>query len=299
MARIDFPGLSAFVAVATHRSFRRAAAELGVSPSAVSHLLRDLEERLGVRLLNRTTRSVAPSDAGTRLLHRLQPMFRDLNDALEEVNEFRDVPAGTLRLNAAHQAARMVLAPIMARFVRTYPQMRLEIVNDDDLVDIVAGGFDAGLRFGESLQQDMIAVRFGPRQRWAIVAAPATLEGREPPRTPHELKDHDCIRYRFHSGTFFRWEFEKDGEALEVEVDGPLTLGDQELMLRAAADGAGLACVFEAVAAPALAAGRVVRLLEDWCPDFPGFFLYYPSRRQLPQGLRAFIDMAREEWPVA
>lgn len=297
MVRIDFPGLSAFVAVATHRSFRKAASELGVSPSAVSHLLRDLEERLGVRLLNRTTRSVAPSDAGAKLLQRLQPMFRDLNDALEEVNEFRDAPAGTLRLNAAHQAARMVLAPVMARFIRTYPQMRLEIVNDDDLVDIVAGGFDAGLRFGESLQQDMIAVRFGPRQRWAIVAAPSYLDGRDPPLTPHELKRHDCIRYRFHSGAFFHWEFEKDGEALEVEVDGPLTLGDQELMLRAAADGAGLACVFETVAAPALAAGRVVRLLKDWCPDFPGFFLYYPSRRQLPQGLRAFIDMAREEWP--
>lgn len=197
---VDFASLAAFTAVATHRSFRRAAVELGVSPSALSHSLRELEERLGVRLLNRTTRSVAPSDAGARLLGRLKPTLSDIVDALDEVNSFRDTPMGTLRLNASHQAALFVLAPLMARFLRAYPQMRLEIGTDDDLIDIVAGGFDAGLRFGESIGQDMVAVRIGPRQRWAVVGAPAYFEGRERPSTPHDLKDHECIRYRFHSG---------------------------------------------------------------------------------------------------
>lgn len=294
--RVDFTGLAAFVSVASHRSFRQAALELGVSPSALSHSLRELEERLGVRLLNRTTRSVAPSDAGERLLARLKPSLSAMEDALEEVNDFRETPVGTLRINASQQAADLLLAPLMARFLRAHPRMHLEIVTDDALVDIVANGFDAGIRFSESIEQDMIAVRFGRRLRWAIVASPDYFASHGKPLTPLDLKEHACIRYRFQSGAFFRWEFEKDGEALEVEVDGPLTLGDQKLMVRAALDGVGIACVFDANVGALLAEGRLVRVLAEHCPDFPGGFLYYPSRRQMPAGLRAFIEMARSEW---
>jgi DNA-binding transcriptional LysR family regulator len=294
MERADLSDLAAFVSVATHRSFRRAAVELRVSPSALSHAIRGVEERLGVRLLNRTTRSVAPSEAGERLLARLRPALRDIADAVEDVNAFRATPAGTLRLNVPRPAAQLLLAPVMARFLAANPQMRLEIVADDGFVDIVSAGFDAGVRLGESVERDMVAVPLGPPQRFAIVGSPEYIRSHGKPRTPADLRRHPCIRYRFPSGVLYRWPFEKDGQALEVDVDGPVTLGEPELMVRAALDGVGLALAFEGLVTSSLAGGRLVRVLQDWCPTFPGFYLYYPSRRQLPAGLRAFIEMVRK-----
>ena len=295
MQRAAVSDLSAFVAVATHRSFSRAAAELGLSPSALSHTVRSLEERLDLRLLNRTTRSVAPTEAGERLLERLRPALRDIDDALEDANAFRAKPAGRLRLNVPRSAALLLLAPVMTRFIKAYPQMRLEITTEDRLVDIVASGYDAGVRFGESVERDMVAVRIGPDLRMAVVGSPAYFRRHPKPVKPRDLRGHACIRFRLPSGTIYRWEFEKKGEVLEVEVDGPLTLGDQQVMLQAALDGAGLAIVLEPYARAHLKARQLVRVLADWCPPFPGYFLYYPSRRQVPAGLRAFIDMMRQE----
>ena len=295
MQRAAVSDLSAFVAVATHRSFSRAAAELGLSPSALSHTVRSLEERLDLRLLNRTTRSVAPTEAGERLLERLRPALRDIDDALEDANAFRAKPAGRLRLNVPRSAALLLLAPVMTRFITAYPQMRLEITTEDRLVDIVASGYDAGVRFGESVERDMVAVRIGPDLRMAVVGSPAYFRRHPKPVKPRDLHGHACIRFRLPSGAIYRWEFEKKGEVLEVEVDGPLTLSDQQVMLQAALDGAGLAIVLESHARPHLKARQLVRVLADWCPPFPGYFLYYPSRRQVPAGLRAFIDMMRQE----
>lgn len=291
MDRPSLVDLQAFATVARLRSFRRAAGELHVSPSALSHTLRSLETRLGVRLLNRTTRSVSPTEAGQRLLARLAPTLQELDDALDEINSFRDSPVGTLRLNVPRAAAEYVLAPLASRFLREYPGMRLEIVTDDNLIDIVAGGFDAGVRFGERLAQDMIAVPFGPAQRFVVVASPAYLAAHGRPATPQQLSAHRCIRIRFPNGSIYRWEFSRGDEKIEVEVEGPLDVGEMPLMVRAAEDGIGLAYVYEQSAALALAAGRLVTVLDDWRPPEPGFFLYYPSRRLVPAGLRAFIDL--------
>lgn len=289
--------LHAFAAVARTRNFRRAATELGVSPSALSHALRGLESRLGVRLLHRTTRSVAPTEAGERLLARLAPALREIADALDAVNDFRDSPVGTLRINAPRAACDWVLAPLVERFLTAHPGMRIELVDDDGLVDIVAAGFDAGVRFGERLQQDMVAVPLGPAQRFIVVAAPDYLARRGVPTDPRGLVDHDCIRVRFPHGAFYRWEFLRDGERIHVEVDGPLALGDMRLMVRAAEQGLGLAFVLAPYAGDALAAGRLVSVLDDWRPAETGFFLYYPSHRLVPTGLRAFIDLARTVHP--
>ena len=295
MSGIDLRNLEAFLAVARTRNFRRAALESRVSASSLSQRLRAMEERLGVRLLNRTTRSVAPTEAGERLLERLRPALRDIDDALEDANAFRAKPAGRLRLNVPRSAALLLLAPVMTRFIKAYPQMRLEITAEDRLVDIVASGYDAGVRFGESVERDMVAVRIGPDLRMAVVGSPAYFRRHPKPVKPRDLHGHACIRFRLPSGTIYRWEFEKKGEVLEVEVDGPLTLSDQQVMLQAALDGAGLAIVLESHARPHLKARQLVRVLADWCPPFPGYFLYYPSRRQVPAGLRAFIDMMRQE----
>jgi len=295
MSNPRLPDLISFATVARLRSFRGAALELGVSASALSHAVRGLEERLGVRLLNRTTRSVTPSQAGQRLLERLGPALRDIDDALDDVNTFRDTPIGTLRLNVPRSAAHLLLAPLMARYLAAHPQMRLEITTDDGLVDIVAGGYDAGVRFGESLQGDMVAVPLGPPQRLVVVAAPAYLTRHGAPATPRELRAHACIRFRFPSGKFYRWEFAKGGQALEIDVDGPLALGEAELMIRAAEDGVGLACALDAQVEPRVQSGALVRVLEDWCPMIPGFYLYYPSRRQMAGGLRAFVEMIRAD----
>jgi DNA-binding transcriptional LysR family regulator len=293
MDKPDLNELDAFASVARHRSFSKAAPECGVSASALSHAMRTLESRLGVRLLNRTTRSVTPTEAGEQLLARLAPALREIGEALDQVNQFRDTPRGSLRLNVPRMAARWLLAPIFARFLAAYPQIRLEVVTDDSLVDIVAQGFDAGIRFGESLARDMIALPLGPPLRLIVVAAPMYAARRGLPRQPQDLKQHACIGRRFPSGALYAWEFAKDGEALAVAVDGPLLLDDDELMLRAALDGIGLSYLYEEQAREWIAQGRLLRVLDDWCPPMPGFFLYYPSRRQLPTGLRLFIEMLR------
>jgi len=291
--RIDPSDLAIFLAIARHRSFRVAATELGVSPSALSHALRSIEERLDIRLINRTTRIVALTEAGARLFERISPAFRDIDDALEDLNSFRGRPAGRLRINAARQSTQLVLLPIVAKFLKAFPDINVEIVVNDALIDMVAAGFDAGVRFGETIAADMIAVPIGPRHRFAVVGSPGYFETRTPPLTPHDLKGLPCVRYRFTSGTLYRWEFERGGIELDIDVEGPLTLNDQDLMLDAALDGVGLAFVFEAQAEELIAKRKLVRVLADWCPAYPGFFLYYPSRRQLPAALRAFVDFAR------
>lgn len=293
MARVHSSDLAGFLAIAKHRSFKAASVELGVTPSALSHALRGVEERLGLRLLNRTTRSVALTEAGERLFARISPAFRDIDDALEDLNSFRGKPAGTLRINSARQSARLVLIPLITKFLKAYPDIRVDLATNDALVDVVSAGFDAGVRFGETIAADMIAVPIGPRHRFAVVGSPGYFKIHKPPVTPHDLRNLPCIRYRFSSGAMYRWEFERGGVELDIEVDGPLTLGDQDLMLDAALDGAGLAYVFEAQAEKLIAKRKLVRVLADWCPVYPGFFLYYPSRRQVPAALRAFIDHSR------
>ncbi len=295
MAKIGAADLAVFLAIAKHRSFSRAAVELGVTPSALSHALRGIEERLDLRLVNRTTRSVSLTEAGAQLFNRVRPAFLDIEDALEDLNSFRSEPTGNLRLNAARVAARLALLPIVMRFQQRYPKVGVELVVEEALVDTVSGGFDAGVRFGELIALDMIAVPIGPRHRFAVVASPDLVARHGIPTTPHELPLHPCIRYRFASGAFYRWEFERGGIELEIDAQGGLTLGDQDLMVPAALNGAGWAYVFEALVSEPLADGRLVRALADWCPFYPGFYLYYPSRRQLPAALRAFIDFVKEE----
>jgi DNA-binding transcriptional LysR family regulator len=255
--------------------------------------LRALEERLDLRLVNRTTRSVALTEAGERLHARVAPAFRDIGDAIEDLNNFRGTPTGTLRINAARASTRIVLLPLVTRFLTAYPGVSVEIRSENALVDMVADGCDAGVRLGETLAQDMIAVPIGVRQRSAFVATPGFF-GRYPkPVTPGQLKDLPCIRLRFGTGRYYAWEFERGGIEIAVEVDGPLTLGDQDLAVEAALGGAGIAFAFEAQVQSLIESGRLVRVLEDWCPYYSGFYLYYPSRRQLPAPLRAFIDFAR------
>src|SRR5262249_7260204 len=291
--RIDPSDLATFLAIARHRSFRVAATELGVSPSALSHALRNIGERLDLRLVTRTTRRVALTEAGERLFARISPAFRDIDDALEDLNLFRGKPAGTLRFNAARQSTQLVLLPIVTRFLKEYPGVNVEIVVNDALIDTVGAGFDAGVRFCENIAADMIAVAVGPRHRFAVVGGPAFFRGHKPPSAPHDLKGLPCIPYRFTRGALHHSGIQRRGAGLEIDVTGPLTLNDQDLMVDAALDGAGLAYVFEGQVEGLLAKRKLVRVLEDWCPAYPGFFLYYPSRRQLPAALRAFVDFAR------
>ncbi len=286
--------LTAFSAIVAHRSFRKAADELGLSPSTLSHMMRALEHMIGVRLLHRTTRSVSATEAGERLVTRLQPVLRDLDRALQEVDTFRHRPSGTLRINTSETAARLLLRSVVPIFLARYPEISLDIVTEGRLVDIVAEGFDAGIRLGEAVPQDMIAVRFGGEARFVAVASPAYLAARTPPRTPDDLKNHACIRFRLRSGKIFRWEFEKHGQELAVDVPGTLTLDHVELMAEAAADGAGIAYVPERSARPYLDNNRLAVVLDDWCPSIPGLFLYYPGNRHVPPALRAFIEVLKE-----
>jgi DNA-binding transcriptional LysR family regulator len=236
---------------------------------------------------------VALTEAGERLHARVAPAFRDIGDALEDLNNFRGTPTGNLRINAARASAQIVLLPLVTRFLAAYPGISVEIAIDNALVDMVSEGFDAGIRLGETLAQDMIAVPIGPRQRSAFVASPDFFERHPKPATPEQLRNLPCIRLRFGSGRYYAWEFERGGVELAVEVDGPLTLGDQDMAIQAALDGAGIAFAFEAQVKPFVDQGRLVRVLEEWCPYYPGFYLYYPSRRQLPAALRAFVDLIR------
>lgn len=286
--------LTAFAAIVAHRSFRKAADELGLSPSTLSHMMRTLEAGMGVRLLHRTTRSVSATEAGERLVTRLRPVLRDLDLALEEVEVFRSRPSGTLRINTSEIAARLLLKTVVPTFLVRHPEMSLDLVTEGRLVDIVAEGFDAGVRLGELVPQDMIAVRFGGEARFVTVASPAYLAGRDLPRTPDDLKDHACIRVRVPSGKLFRWEFARHGQELTIDVPGTLTLDHTGLMTEAAADGLGIAYVSDRSARPYIERGQLVTVLDDWCPWIPGLFLYYPGHRHVPPGLRAFIDVLKE-----
>jgi DNA-binding transcriptional LysR family regulator len=293
MLRDELSVLSAFLTVADERSFTRAAKRLGVTTSALSHAIRGLEERFGVRLLARTTRSVAPTEAGEQLLTRLRPALGDIQGALELISGLRDRPAGLVRLVVSPLAVMTVLAPKLGRFAREYPDVVLDVTTDASRVDLVASRFDAGIHFGEFIEQDMITIRVSPDMRAAIVGSPGYFAAHPRPATPRDLARHRCIRFRHGSDGVYRWEFDKGKQSLTVSVNGPLIVDDVDVVLRAAVDGAGLAFVSEHRVATHLASGALVRVLEDWCQPFPGFFLYYPSRRQLPAALSALIDTLR------
>ncbi|KSV86715.1 transcriptional regulator [Sinorhizobium sp. GL28] len=280
-------------AVAANGSFRGAARELGVAPSAVSHAVGSLEASLGIRLLARTTRSVAPTEEGRRLLERLAPALEEIAHALEAAADARERPAGNLRITAPRFAADLILAPRLGTFLNLYPEIVLEIANEDGFTDIVEEGFDAGIRLGESLEADMIAVKVGPELESAVVASPDYFERHGRPQHPRDLAEHRCIRRRFSNGTLYRWEFEKGGEELTVSVEGPLILGEDRPIIKAAMGGAGLAYLFLSRVETAIAEGRLERVMEDWCAPYAGPYLYYPSRRQMRPALRAFIDFFR------
>ena len=293
MATDNLSHLAAFAAVARHRSFRRAGAELALSTSAVSYAIRALEERLGVGLFHRTTRSVSLTEAGQRLMERLQPALGQVSDALEEMNQFRATPAGLLRINAARAAVPTQLSPRLADFLRAHPDVRIEVTENDGLVDIVAEGFDAGVRLHEFVPEDMVAVPLGPPLRGMIVASPAYLAQHDTPQHPRDLLRHQCVRFRFASGHLYKWQFERGEESLEIDVQGRITLSEQTTIVRAVLDGLGIAYVLEDAARPWLDSGQLVTMLEDWSPPFPGFVLYYPRQRQMTSALRAFVDLLR------
>ena len=282
--------LTALLAICAHRSFRKAADELGVAPSTLSHAIRSLERNLGVRLLNRTTRSVSPTEAGSRLAAQLRPALRDVERALADVDRFRNQPSGTLRINAGASAARVLFAEVVPAFRRAYPEVTLDVVAEGALVDIVDEGFDAGIRLREAVPQDMIAIPLGGEMRFLAVASPAYLERRPAPQSPIDLKHHQCIQFRLRSGRIYRWEFEKHGEEVSIDAPGTLILDSHGLMIEAAVAAMGIAYVPESVAQRYLDNGSVFTVLEDWCPSLPGLYLYYPGHRHVPAALRALID---------
>ncbi len=295
----EFADLSAFAAIVEHGSFTRAAAHLGVSPSALSQTIRRFEERVGVRLLNRTTRSVAPSMAGTRLLGRLVPTLSELDAALAEVRAARETPAGTVRINAPRLAALLFLGPLVSRFLAAHPDIVLDLVVEDRFTDIVADRFDAGIRVGERLAKDMVAVRLGGALEVMAVASPQYFARYGRPQTPRDLGRHRCINLRMATdGRLYRWQFERGKQALEVAVDGPLIVNDTDLAVRAALDGVGIAYLVDLHVEALVRSRRLERVLTAWSPSLPGFFLYYPSRRQMPAALRAFVDFVRAA-PIA
>lgn len=294
MPRHSINDLLAFRAVAREGSFTRAAAQMGVSPSALSHAIRGLEERVGVRLLSRTTRSVALTGAGERLLATVGPRLDEIEAELEAVGELAGQPAGTIRITTGDHAAEAILWPVLSRFLRTHPRVRAEISVSVGFVDIVAERFDAGVRLGETIAQDMIAVPIGPDLRMAAVATPDYLARHGRPLTPHDLARHDCINLRFPTlGGLYAWEFERDGRELNVRVDGQLIVNDIGIVRQAALAGAGVAYLLEDHFAADIASGRLVRVLADWCPPFPGYHLYYPSRRQQSQAFSLLVEALR------
>lgn len=294
MNRDNVADLIAFITIAQERSFTRAAARLGVSQSALSHALSRLEKRLGVRLLTRSTRSVSPTDAGERLLATVEPRFQEVDAALEQVSEFRDKPAGTIRLTAGEHAVNAVLWPRLQDFAKEYPDIRLEIIAENGFVDIVAQRYDAGVRLGEQLAKDMVAVRIGPDWRMAVVGAPSYLEGRQLPLSPQDLTEHVCINLRLPTyGGHYAWEFEHEGRRLNVRVEGQLSFSGSGHMLSAALAGSGLACVPEDIAQSYADTGQLIRVLEDWMPTFDGYHLYYPSRRQTSPAFSRLIEALR------
>lgn len=294
MPRSDLADLAAFATVAEERSFVRAAARLGVSASAVSHGLRGLEERLGVKLLHRTTRSVALTEAGRRLLERLRPALGEIDDAVGDLSQYRDRPAGRVRISSHHWAAEDLIAPRLAALREAYPEVVVELSIEDGLTDIVTAGFDAGVRPGEVVARDMVAVRIGPDQRTAVVAAPSYFERHPRPLAPEDLKAHRCVLYRgVTSGRPSPWAFAKDGRAVSVAVEPAFVTDSVEMLVRSALDGVGMAYVLADPVGPHLASGALVRVLEDWSTTLEGNFLYYPSRRQMTPALRVVVDALR------
>jgi DNA-binding transcriptional LysR family regulator len=293
MRTTDLSELAAFDAVARHRSFRRASDERGVTASAISHAVSNLEARIGIRLLNRTTRSVSLTDAGAMLLARLSPAFGDIGSALDALNQFRDTPFGKVRINAPNSVAPFVFGPVMGRLIEANPNLELEIVATDRLVDIVDEGFDAGIRLGESLRDGMTAVKIKPRLRLAVVGSPAYFEKRPLPTQPADLQDHVCIRNIYPSGVAYPWEFNRYDKTIEFEPTGPISLDDHELMVGAALSGVALAYVWEDRARPYLENGRLVECLASWRAPEDWLYLYYPTRKHLSAGLRTVIEALR------
>jgi DNA-binding transcriptional LysR family regulator len=292
MIRQDLAELSTFAIVAEERSFTRAATRLGVSQSALSHSIRGLEKKLGVQLLARTTRSVSATAAGTALLQELAPALERIKSAVAETMKQRERPAGRIRLIIPRTAAEMVLLPKLADFVRDYPEIVLEVTSSNDPVDLVAGEYDAGIQLGEFIQRDMIAVRVTKEMRLAVVGSPEYFESNTIPRHPQDLKDHSCIGFRFSNG-LYRWEFEKGRKALTVSPQGPVSFDDPDLVIQAVLDGVGIGTAMEETLTALISKGRLIHVLNDWCPSFPGYFLYYPSRRNQPAALAALIDRLR------
>ena len=292
MVPTDFAALTTFVAVAEERSFTKAAKRQGVSPSAISHSMRALEETLGVRLIARTTRSVALTDAGEKLLARLRPALLEVGKSLQAISEDQGKPAGRVRLLVPRLATSAIASKI-GELIRQYPDIVLDITTDDSRRDIVAEGFDAGIHFSEYIQKDMIAVRVSPDHHPAIVAAPEYLKSRTKPKVPRDLLQHRCINFRHGSAGLYRWEFQKGRKSVSVAVTGPLIVDDVDLVLSAALDGVGFAFLSEHQVTDHLDQGTLVRVLQDWCQPYPGFFLYYPSRRQQTPALTAVIDVLR------
>jgi DNA-binding transcriptional LysR family regulator len=295
MRKLGFAEMNAFVAIAERCSFARAAVHLGVSRSALSETIRGLEDKLGVRLLNRTTRSVALTEIGERLLAELRPALDGFDAALESINVFRDKPGGHLRLTVPRPAVKLVIEPILAKFMAAYPAITLEIITDSALTDIVRDRFDAGIRPGHRVERDMIAVRVGEDARHTVVASPDYLRRHPVPRVPNDLHAHNCIRYRFAGGTIPNWAFERRGKSLEVMVKGNLIVSDGDLAVRAALDGIGIARLPLNTVEADIGRKRLVPLLADWAPRSVGFYLYYPSRRQTPAALKAFIDFIKAQ----
>ena len=293
MAGENLNDLTAFVAVAQEQSFTRAATKLGVSQSALSQTVRNLEARLGVRLLNRTTRRVAPTGAGERLLQTVAPRFEEINAELAALSELREKPAGTVRITATENAAETVLWPVLERLLPDYPDIKVEIIIDYGLTDVVAERVDAGVRFGEQVAKDMIAVRIGPDIRMAVVGSPAYFAKHSPPRTPQDLTNHDCINLRLPTHGLYAWEFEKGGRELRARVDGRLVFNTGALILNAAVAGFGLAYLTEQQVRTHLDSGELVRVLANWCPPYSGYHLYYPSRRQPSAAFALVVDALR------
>jgi DNA-binding transcriptional LysR family regulator len=293
MKKPSFAEMNAFIAVAERASFTKAARHLGISPSTLSETIRGFEEKLGVRLLNRTTRSVAPTEIGQRLLAELRPALEGFEAAVESINVFRDKPAGHLRLTVPRPAAKMVIEPILAKFLKANPAITLEVSIDSALTDIVRERFDAGIRPGHRVEQDMIAVRIGDDARPTVIASPDYLAQHPAPKIPGDLRNHNCIRHRYASGVVHQWDFEKRGKSLEVAVTGSLITSNSDLAIRAALDSVAIARVPATFVEHHIASKQLVPLLEDWTPRSVGFFLYYPSRRQMPAVLQAFIDVVK------
>lgn len=297
-SQFNLPDLRYFLAVAKHRSFRRAALELGVSNSALSHAIANMEARLGVRLFHRTNRSVTLTAAGEELQDRIEAPLDAIHTALDDLNRERRSPTGRIRINAPRDASTLLLAPVLPTFLRRYPDLAVEVTPEDQFVDIVAGGYDAGIRYGGTVPKDMIAQRLSPDLKWIVVGAPAYLAEAGRPEHPHDLLRHRCVRIRTGNDRIYRWEFERDGEAFELDVPGSFTTSCSTLSFQATVSGAGLFYCLQARAAPYLASGELETVLADWTPSGPGFFIYYSGRKQVSHGLRLLMDTIRDLKPL-